>query len=293
MSDERPEWADDQSDEAPSEPVPSETGVPADSGAPPPEAVVPSDAEREPAVEQQEAEERPNPLPPTITTVEALVRRQLSESLGGPRGMLEAALPTLLFTAIWLTTKELQWALVISLTGAAALLVIRLVQRGTTQFVLNALFGIAIGWLFVWMAARGGGSENEQALAFFLPGIIWSSVYSVGLAASCLTRWPLVGFMLGSVTGDPLAWHQNPQVVTLCVRLTWLLGAPGIVGVLLQGPVWLGGWSGAIGASTAVLVLSALRFGLGWPLRIGAFAAMTWLLARNKTPLRREDAAEA
>ena len=42
-----------------------------------------------------------------VDTVEALVRHQLSASLGGKRGMLEAAIPGIMFSAIWLPTKEL------------------------------------------------------------------------------------------------------------------------------------------------------------------------------------------
>ena len=102
---------------------------------------------------------------------------------------------------------------------------------------------------------------------------------------SCFTRWPLIGFMLGNVTGDPTGWRTDRQVVTLCTRLTWVLGLPGIVGVLLQGPVWLAGWSGAVSAKAAVLALGTLRYGLGWPLRIGALALMGWLLGRNHTPV--------
>lgn len=222
---------------------------------------------------------------PAIETVEALVRAQLSKALGGRRGMFEAATPTLLFTAIWLPTKDLRLALICSAAVALILLVIRLVQRSTLQFVGNALFGIGLGWLFVYLAARGGGSADEQALAFFLPGLIWSGVYSLGVSLSCLLGWPLVGFMLGSVTGDPLAWREDRQVVVLCTRLTWVLVMPGLVGVLLQGPVWVAGWSGLMSASTAVIALSALRFGLGWPLRFAAFGMATWLLARNHTPL--------
>lgn len=219
-------------------------------------------------------------------TVEALVRRQLATALGGRRGMVEAAAPTLLFTALWLTTHELRLALGASAGLAVALLAVRVAQRSTTQFVLNALFGIGLGWLFVYLAGRSGGSEDEQALAFFLPGLLWSGVYSVVFAVSCLTRWPLVGFMLGNVTGDPLGWREDPQVVSLCIRLTWVLGLPGMVGVALQGPVWVAGWSGMIAADTAVVALSSLRYGLGWPLRIGALALLGWLLGRNHTPLQ-------
>ena len=221
----------------------------------------------------------------SVATVESVVRHQLATALGGRRGMLEAGIPTLLFTAVWLTTKDLRLALSLSLGAAVALLVVRLVQRSTVQFVVNALFGIGIGWLFVHLAARSGASADDQALAFFLPGIIYSAGYSVVLAVSCLTRWPLMGFMLGSVTGDPTAWHRDRQVVQLCTRLTWVLGLPGMVGVVLQGPVWFAGSSGAIEADTAVVALTALRYGLGWPLRFAALGLMTWLLARNHTPL--------
>lgn len=222
---------------------------------------------------------------PTVATVEAMVRQQMSTALGGKRGMLEAAIPGLLFTAIWLPTKDLRLALIISLVSAGAALVVRLVQRSTLQYVLNAVFSIGIGFVFVRLAASSGGSEDDQALAFFLPGILYSLAYTILLFGSVVVRWPAVGFMLGSVTGDPTAWHKEPQVVKLCGRLTLLLGAPGAVGVALQGPVWVLGWQDAIGTGTAVAIIAGLRYGLGWPLRIASWSAMVWLLARNATPL--------
>lgn len=226
----------------------------------------------------------------TVETVEAMVRAQMSKALGGRRGMLEAAIPGLLFTAVWLPTKDLRLALVLSLASAGVALVVRLLQRSTLQFVLNALFSIGIGYAFVRIAASSGGSEDEQALAFFLPGILYSLGYTVLLFGSVAARWPAVGFMLGSVTGDPTAWHDDKQVVRLCSRLTLLLGAPGAIGVLLQGPVWVLGWQDVIGTGTAVGIIAALRYGLGWPLRIASWSGMVWLLARNATPIERADA---
>ena len=159
---------------------------------------------------------------PGVDTVEAVVRAQMSKALGGRRGMVEAAVPTILFTVSWLTLKDLRTALVVSVAAAVVLLVVRLVQRSTVQFVVNALVGIGIGWLFVTMSARSGGSEDDQALAYFLPGILYNSGYTLVLAFTCLIGWPLVGFMVGSVTGDPTAWHEDKQVVRLCTRLTWV-----------------------------------------------------------------------
>jgi hypothetical protein len=232
------------------------------------------------------------PTAPSVATVEEVVRAQLSRALGGRRGMLEAAVPTLLFTIMWLTTRELQLALSVSIGAALVMLVVRLVQRSSLQFVLNALFGIGIGWLFVRLAASRGGSEDEQALAYFLPGLIYNTGYSVVLVATCVIGWPLVGFMVGSVTGDPTAWHANRQVVRLCTTLTWLLAVPCILRVAVQAPLWFAGSSGGIDADTAVAALGILKVALGWPLQLAALAAMVWVLSRNATPVDPGDQVE-
>jgi hypothetical protein len=226
----------------------------------------------------------------SVETVEAVVRAQLSKALGGRRGMIEAAVPTVLFTVFWLTTKELTTALIVSVAAAVALLVVRVVQRSTVQFVVNALVGIGIGWLFVTMSARSGGSADDQALAYFLPGIIYNTGYSVVLAFTCIIGWPLVGFMVGSVTGDATAWHRDRQVVRLCSQLTWLLVAPCILRVVSQAPIWFAGKSGAIDADTAVAILGVLKIAMGWPLQVAALALMVGLLARNHTPVEPEPA---
>ncbi len=220
-----------------------------------------------------------------VDTVEALVRAQLATALGGRRGMAEAAIPGIVFTVAWLTTKELQTALIASLVVAGLALVARLVQRSSVQYVLNAVFGIGIGGVFVKWAESSGGSETDQALAFFLPGILISLGYTVVLGLSCLVGWPMLGFMLGAVADDPVGWHDDKQVVRLCSRLTWVMLLPGAIGVLLQGPVWLLGHSGGIDPDRAVVLILILRTGLGWVLRIGSWSAMIWLLARNATPL--------
>ena len=218
-------------------------------------------------------------------TVEAVVRQQLSKALGGRRGMAEAAVPTVLFTATWLTGRDLDLAIYVSVGAALVLLAIRLVQRSTVQFVVNALFGIAIGWYFVHRSAASGGSEQDQALAYFLPGILYNGGYAVLLGFTCLIGWPLVGFMVGSITGDPTAWHSDQQVVRLCSRLTWLLVAPCVLRVAIQTPIWLAGTSGSMDPDAAVAALGVLKIVLGWPLQLAALGSMVWLLSRNRTPV--------
>jgi len=220
----------------------------------------------------------------TPATVEEVVRGQLATALGGRRGMLEAAVPTAVFTIMFLTTHHLKLSVVVAVGCAAVLLVARISQRSTPQFVVNSLFGIGIGALFAWRAARGGGDANDQALAYFLPGIIYNLAYAAVMIFTILIRWPVVGFMVGGVTGDPTAWHADRATVRLCSRLTWLLVLPCVVRVVVQGPVYLAGRNHWWDQDSAVATLGAAKLVMGWPLQVAALAAMVWLLSRNKTP---------
>ena len=216
-------------------------------------------------------------------TVEAAVRAQLSRALGGRRGMAEAAVPTITFTVAYVSTKELPLAIGLSLTFALVMLVVRLVQRSSVQYVVNALVGIGIGCLFVWLGGRNGGDESQQALAYFAPGLIYNTGYSVALVLSILARWPVVGLMVGSVSEDPFEWRKDRQVVRLCSNLTWVLVVPCVLRVAVQAPIYLAGRA-ADDADPFVTALGVAKVVMGWPLQVAALAAMVWLLARNRTP---------
>lgn len=215
----------------------------------------------------------PSPAAPELPgvdarTVEDVVRAKLAEALGGRRGMAEGAVPTIGFTATYVLTENLRLALSLGIGLAVVLLLVRLVQRQSVQFVVNSLFGITIAAVF---AARSGRAEDA-----FLPGIIYNAAYAAVLTLSVLVRWPLVGVMIGSVTGDLTSWRADPAVVRLCSRLTWLLVLPCVVRVAVQYPLYLAGQVGWLGTA---------KIGLGWPLQVAALAGMAYLLARGRTPL--------
>ncbi len=217
-------------------------------------------------------------------TVESVVRAQLSKALGGKRGMLEAAVPTIAFTVTFLTTHDLRNALILSVGTALVLLAVRLVQRSTPQFVINSLVGIGIGALFAYRSAQGGGDASDNALAYFLPGILYNAGYALVMLFTVVIGWPVVGFMVGSVAGDPTAWHDDPQVVRLCRNLTLMLVLPCVIRVAVQAPLYLGG-RGADDAGPWIAALGVSKIAMGWPLQVAALAGMVWLLARNRTPV--------
>ncbi len=201
-------------------------------------------------------------------TVEAAIRAQLAKAFGGRRGIIEAAVPTAVFTLSWVITHTLKTSLIVSIATSVLLLLIRLVQRSSPQFVVNSLIGIGIGAFF---ATRSGDAKDV-----FLPGILYNGAYALGMLLSIAVRWPIVGFLIGSVTGDPTAWHRDPGIVRLCTRLTWLLILPCVVRVVIQLPLYWADLVTALGVSKVVL---------GWPLQVAALAAMVWLLARGRTPV--------
>ncbi|MGH3493462.1 MAG: DUF3159 domain-containing protein [Sciscionella sp.] len=219
----------------------------------------------------------------TSETVEAVVRTQLAKALGGRRGMLEAATPTIAFTVSFVATRDLRLALIVSVSAAVVLLVVRLAQRSTVQFVLNSLVGIGVGALFAWRSIRQGGSADQSALAYFLPGLLYNAAYAVVMVLTIVVRWPIVGFVVGSVTGDPTAWRRDPAIVRLCSTLTWLLVAPCVLRVAVQLPIYLAGRR-AEDAGPMVAALGVAKLAMGWPLQLAALAAMAWVLARNRTP---------
>lgn len=204
----------------------------------------------------------------SLGTVEHLVRSRLAEALGGRRGIVESAVPTIVFTLSYVTTHDLKLALVLSIAVTVGLLIVRIVQRSTVQFVLNALVAIGIAAVF---ASRSG-----EARDVFLPGIIYNASYAAVFIFSIVVGWPIVGFMIGSITGEPTEWHGDKQLTKLCARMTWLFALPCIVRVAVQYPLWVGDHVALLGSSKVVL---------GWPLQLAAFGAMAWLLSRDKTPV--------
>ncbi len=216
----------------------------------------------------------------TEGTVEALVRSKLAEALGGKRGMVEAAIPTLTFTISYIIGSELRLSIVLGVVAALLLGVLRLVQRSSVQYVVTSLFGIGIAALF---AMRSGNAADA-----FLPGVIYNAVYALVLSVSVLLRWPAIGLMIGPFIGhkeDFTSWRSNPAVVKLASRLTWLLVLPCVIRGLVRYPLWFAdnqGWADTFA------ILGFSKVAMGWPLQVAAFAGMVWVLARGRTPLDQE-----
>ncbi|MFM6851017.1 MAG: DUF3159 domain-containing protein [Terrabacter sp.] len=206
-------------------------------------------------------------------TVEELLRDKLSEAIGGWRGAVETAVPVLAFTIAWMLTQDLRTTLLVSGGCVVLLLVLRLVQRQDPKFIAYAAVGVAISAFF---ALRSGKAEDA-----FLPGMLQNAGLLVVFLVTILTRWPLFGFVVGlaepeAFAKDPVWWRKHAGIVTVAVRLTWVLVSLNVVRLAIMVPLYLAEQVGALGVAKVVL---------GFPAYLLAVTAMGAILLRGHTPI--------
>ncbi|HET7477590.1 MAG TPA: DUF3159 domain-containing protein [Dermatophilaceae bacterium] len=209
---------------------------------------------------------------PEAQTVEEVIRHRLSAALGGWRGSLETALPTVAFVVGWTATQDVRPSVLAAAAVLGVLLVVRVASRQTPRYVLTSVLATAVAAFF---ALRSGRAEDA-----FLPGILTSLAWMVGSLLSVVVRWPLVGFLVGvgdpRFAEDPTAWQRDRGLVSVCSRLTLVLVGLYAVRVAVMLPLYFAGQVAALGISKILL---------GWPAYVGAVAVMGWMLLRGRTPV--------
>ncbi|WP_051325986.1 DUF3159 domain-containing protein [Glycomyces tenuis] len=219
----------------------------------------------------------PDELPP--------FSEQLSQQLGGVRGVIEAAVPITLFVVLnpILGEREfgplngLQWSIVLAAASAVGIAVWRAARKETVRYALNGLFGIALGAFLAW--------RSDDARDFYLPGIIWGAVYGVGFIVSAIFRHPIVGWVYAVIAqGGKKEWRQNKRLVDV---LCWITVLWGVVFILKNAArIWLY----QIDADTALGWVTL--FG-GTPVTVALTALTIWVVRRTLKSAPAEEAAEA
>ncbi|MDN5798047.1 MAG: DUF3159 domain-containing protein [Intrasporangium sp.] len=206
-------------------------------------------------------------------TVEQLLGDKLSEAIGGWRGAVESAVPTLLFALVWSVTRDLRLSLIAAGAAALLFLIVRVLQRQNVRFILYAAAGVGISAFF---ALRSGRAEDA-----FLPGMLQNAALLVVLVVTNLLRWPLFGFVVGVAepdvfAQDPTWWRRHPGIVSVACRLAWVLVALNAVRLAIMVPLYLG---------EQVAALAVAKVALGWPAYLVALTAMGAILVRGRTPI--------
>ena len=187
----------------------------------------------------------------------------LERAIGGWRGMFDSGLPAVVFVAVYLLNgRVLQPALIAALGAGVVILVWRLIRRQPLTQVLAGFAGVAIS---AYVSSRTG-----EARDFFLWGLIVNVAYGSAFLISLAVRWPLMGVVVGAITGDPTGWRRDPELRRIFAAATWVWVLVFGGRILVQVPLYLAGWVGALGTAKIIM---------GWPLFLfGAY--VTYRLLR-------------
>jgi hypothetical protein len=181
----------------------------------------------------------------------------LAASIGGVRGIIESVLPYAIFSLVYGFTKNLQTSIVAATVPVVILVIWRLIARETLSQAISGAVGIALGAL----AAHYTG----KPVNFFIWSILKNVGFAVGYAVSILVRWPLIGVVVGPMTGEMFAWHHDPRRLAAYQRATWLWVGLFVVRLAVQLPLYL---------ANNVVLLGLLN---GLVLGIPLFAVTIWL----------------
>lgn len=177
----------------------------------------------------------------------------LDKAIGGWRGLVDSALPSMLFILIFVFQKNLNNALVASLALGGVLLVIRLFERKSLTQVFSGFIGLSISVFLTW--------RTKDASNFFLTGIVTNGIYGFFLLISVLIRKPLIGYLVGSLVGDTSGWLKHPLLVRAYTTVTWLWVAVFSLRLLVQIPLYL---------NDNIALLGTVKIFMGWPLYLFA-----------------------
>lgn len=176
--------------------------------------------------------------------------------LGGRRGLIDGAVPPLLFAVAHAGAAALGYAdralaLAVTVAGAAALALgtLRRVQGTSLAGVLRGLLMIVIAAAFALWTGR--------ARDFFLPGLYVDAAWAVGLAVSAMTGRPLLGHAYAALFRTTGTWRDDPRLRRVLSAATWGLSATYALRAAVQMALYRADEPG---------LLAVVKVALGWPL---------------------------
>lgn len=203
----------------------------------------------------------PDPTPAGKTTLPSI-----TDAVGGPLGMVESALPTVVFiAAVTATGKDIKLAAILAVVVAVVMAVVRLGRGQTIRFAVSGLVGVAFA---AFVAAKTGRAEN-----FFLPGLLFNAGYAALAIGSIVARRPLAGYAVIAFRGGELRgpWHTDARFTRVANRATWVLALVFLARIAVQLPLYL---------ADALVALGVAKVAMGLPLfAVGLWVA--WLVMRG------------
>jgi len=185
------------------------------------------------------------------------------EAMGGVRGFIESVLPGLIFVVIYLITEDLWPPLIASVAVALIATIVRIIGGTSVQQAAAGIIGVAVAAIWAW--------RTGEAKDYFALGLWTNAIYLAACLISLLARRPLVGYVVGALTGDINGWSRDKFQRRAYGWATGVWTATFALRLIIQLPLYLG---------AQVAWLGSMRLVMGVPLWALALW-ITWLLVRG------------
>ena len=199
----------------------------------------------------------------------------LDRALGGWRGIIDSGAPTVVFVIVYVATgNNLSVAVWSALGAGVAIALWRIVRRESLQQIFAGLVGVGIS-AFV-------ASRTQTGEGYFIPGLLQNIGYGLAFLISILVGWPLIGVIVGFLTGQGVRWRSDPELRRIYSAASWIWVGLFALRIAVQGPMYLAGWVGPLGFAKVIM---------GVPLFIAA-GYFTYLVLKPVFERRREAEAQ-
>ncbi|GAA4482632.1 DUF3159 domain-containing protein [Microbacterium panaciterrae] len=186
--------------------------------------------------------------------------------IGGWRGILESTLPLLAFVITFTATRNLVLGLALSVGLAAVFTSIRLLMKSPPVAALSGLIAAVVA---AGLPLFTGRAEDQ-----FVIGFITNIAYGAAFLISALVRWPLIGIVVGFLTGEGLAWRDAPRKRRAYFWLSVAWAGLFLARLCVQLPFYFAGDVASLGT---VKILMGIPF-------FALLLALTWIVARRLNP---------
>jgi hypothetical protein len=226
-------------------------------------------------------EQNLHPAPPPEEAEEPFpsMSEQISEQLGGVRGLIESSVPVLAFVLLNVLLGEnvaglekkaaLYWAIGGAVGTAVLIGVYRLIRKEPIRHAVNGVFGIALG---AWLAWRSGDAKD-----FYLPGILITLAQVAVFIGSVVIRKPVIGYVWGVLANKGKHdWFGNKELFRTFQWLTLVWAGSLFIRAGVQGWLYLQDQATALGV---------VRILISWPIYAATFAFSVWVIRRKTRQL--------
>lgn len=206
-------------------------------------------------------------------------RFSVSRAVGGPRGVIESLLPSLVFLVVFTISRQLMVTIVACAVVSVACFVARLIQR---QKVTSVLIGFLLAALCLLAAGLSKDARN-----FYVPGFFINGAWALVLLLSVVMRYPAVGVVCELAVGIParqwkpfLRSHRSFRRASY--GATWLWIILFALRLVLEIPLWVIGevtWLGTVRLVTGIPLFVIVVWGT-W-LLVGSEVS-TFIAARTR-----------